>query len=68
LYSIARYDAAGSDPLAYTIKALTLVAFNGVPNPPLGSPFSVPLTNLRVDSVGVYGLDPTGNVVTFNVF
>jgi len=68
LYSIGRYDAAGSDPLAYTIKALTLVAFNGVPNPPLGSPFSVPLTNLHVDSAGVYGLDPTGNVVTFNVF
>jgi hypothetical protein len=68
LYSIARYDAAGTDPLAYSIKALTLVAFNGVPNPPVGSPFSVPLTNLRADSAGVYGLDPGGKVVTFNVF
>ena len=68
LYSIARYDAAGTDPLAYTIMALTLVAFNGVPNPPAGSPFTVPLTNLHVDGAGVYGLDPGGNVVTFNVF
>lgn len=68
LYSIARYDAVGTDPLAYTIKALTLVAFNGVPNPPAGSPFSVPLTNLHVDSAGVYGLDPAGRLVTFNVF
>jgi hypothetical protein len=68
LYSVARYDASGTDPLAYSIQALTLVAFNGVPNPPVGKPFSVPLTNLHVDSVGVYGLDPTGNVVTFNVF
>jgi hypothetical protein len=68
LYSIARYDAAGSDPLAYSISAQTLVAFNGVPNPPVGNPFTVPLTNLHVDAAGVYGLDPRGRVVTFNVF
>jgi hypothetical protein len=68
LYSIARYDAAGTDPLAYSIRAQTLVAFNGVPNPPVGSPFTLPLTNLHVDSAGVYGLDPGGRVVTFNVF
>ncbi|HKW44394.1 MAG TPA: hypothetical protein VJN22_01980 [Candidatus Eremiobacteraceae bacterium] len=68
LYSIARYGAAGSDPLAYTIMALTLVAFNGVPNPGIAHSFSVPLNNLHEDSAGVYGLDPGGNVVTFNVF
>jgi hypothetical protein len=68
LYSIARYDAGGTDPLAFTIMAQTLVAFNGVPNPPIGNPFTVPLTNVHADGAGVYGLDPAGRVVTFNVF
>jgi hypothetical protein len=67
-YSIARYGAGGTDPLAYTIQALTLVAVNGVPNPGVVHTFSVPLDNLHVDAAGVYGLDPGGNVVTFNVF
>jgi hypothetical protein len=67
-YSIARYGAGTSDPLAYSIQALTLVAVNGVTNPSLGSSFSVPLANLHADSAGVYGLDPGGNAVTFNVF
>lgn len=68
LYSIARYDSVGSDPLAYSLQALTLVAFNGVPRPPIGLSFKVPLTNLHVDGAGVYGLDPNGKLVTFNVF
>lgn len=68
LYSVARYDAGTSNPLAYSIQALTLVAFNGVPNPGTNHPFTVPLTNLHVDAAGVYGLDPSGNLVTFNVF
>jgi hypothetical protein len=67
-YSIARYGAGTSDPLAYSIQALTLVAVNGVTNPQIGFPFSVPLANLHADSAGVYGLDPRGQAVTFNVF
>ena len=68
LYSLARYGAGTSDPLAYTIEALTLVAFNGRPNPGDLHTFTVPLTNLHVDSGGVYGLDPNGILVVFNVF
>lgn len=68
LYSIARYDAVGGDPLAYTIQAVTLVAFNGVTKPPIGSHFRVPLTNLHADGAGIYGLDPNGTLVTFGVF
>jgi hypothetical protein len=67
-YSIARYGASNSNPLIYTVQALTLVAFNGVTNPGVGQSFSVPLTNLHADIAGEYALDPTGNFVAFNVF
>jgi hypothetical protein len=68
LFSIARYGAGTSDPLAYSIQRLTLIAFNGKTNPGDLHSFSVPLTNLHVDSGGVYGLDPSGILVVFNVF
>jgi hypothetical protein len=68
LYSIARYGPSSSNPLAYSVMALTLVAFNGTTNPGGNPTFTVPLTNLHVDGIGVYSLDSNGDVVTFNVF